>query len=166
MSNSTFTLRSSDLGGSFSHSQVMNSFGCSGGNVSPHLQWENAPEGTQSFAVTMHDPDAPAESGFWHWAVFNIPAGTTELKAGAGDPDKGLLPEDAFMGIADTGQKGYGGPCPPEGDRPHKYIITVHALKTAKPGLKSDTPLAQALFQIIMQHEIGRASIIAYHQRT
>ncbi|MEX0967814.1 MAG: YbhB/YbcL family Raf kinase inhibitor-like protein [Bacteroidia bacterium] len=165
MSDKTFTLSSNDLGGTFTHEQVMNNFGCSGGNISPHLQWENAPEGTKSFAITMHDPDAPTDSGFWHWAVFNIPVNVTELKAGAGNPDKDLLPKGAFMGRADTGQNAYGGPCPPEDDFVHKYIITVYALKTEKPELDQDTPLAQAVYQIVMQHEITRASLIAYYKR-
>lgn len=165
MSKSTFTLTSNDLGGSFSKVQIADSMGCQGGNVSPHLKWENAPEGTKSFAVTLHDPDAPTDSGFWHWAVFNIPANVTEFKSGAGDPAKDLLPEDAFMGRVDTGQNAYAGPCPPEGDLVHRYIITVYALKTDKVDFDEDIPLAQAVFKIVTQHEISRASLIAYYGR-
>ena len=163
MSKNSFTLTSNDLGGTFEKEQIMNNFGCSGNNISPHLKWENAPEGTRSFAVTIHDPDAPTDSGFWHWAVFNIPANVNELKPGAGNPEKKLLPEGAFMGRADTGNYAYDGPCPPKGDFIHKYIVTVYALKTEKLEIEPDTPLAQAVFQIVTQHEIARASLISYY---
>lgn len=164
MSTSTFTLSSNDLGGSFSKDQIMDSMGCKGGNTSPHLRWENPPEGTQSFAITMHDPDAPTDSGFWHWAVFNIPSNILELKAGAGNPDNKLLPREAFMGRADTGNHQYDGPCPPEGDFVHAYVITVYALKEKKVPFKQDVPLAKAAFQL-MNIELGRASVIAYYKR-
>lgn len=165
MSKSTFTLSSNDLGGTFSKDQVMNNFGCTGNNVSPHLKWENAPEGTKGFAVTIHDPDAPTDSGFWHWAVFNIPADVNELPAGAGDPSKNLLPEKAFMGRADTGNHQYDGPCPPEGDFTHRYIISVYALNTDDLPFNEDTPLAQSAFQIATSLEIARASLIAYYKK-
>ncbi len=165
MSKQTFTLTSNDLGGTFSKEQIMNSFGCDGGNVSPHLQWENAPDGTQAFAISMHDPDAPTPSGFYHWAVFGIPASVSELPSGAGDPEKKLLPEGAFMGKADTGVKAYGGPCPPEGDFWHRYIITVHALNTTDIDVNAETPLAQAIFKIVTGAEIARASLIAYYRK-
>lgn len=161
----TFTLHSNDLGGTFTHDQVMDSFGCSGGNVSPHLKWENPPTGFKSFAVTMHDPDAPTDSGFWHWAVFNLPEGTTELKAGAGNPEKKLLPKGAFMGRADTGQHAYGGPCPPAGDFTHRYIISVYALDTAKVDFDENVPLAQAVFKLVTGSELARASLIAYYKK-
>src|SRR4249920_736488 len=81
----TFTLRSKDIGGQATQKQVFKGFGCSGENISPELSWENAPEGTKSFAVTMYDRDAPTGSGFWHWVVFDIPASTNELKSDAGN---------------------------------------------------------------------------------
>ena len=70
----TFTLSSKDLGGQTTKSQEFNGFGCTGDNESPQLSWENAPEGTKSFAITMYDPDAPTGSGWWHWLVFDIPS--------------------------------------------------------------------------------------------
>src|SRR6266436_6729147 len=91
----TFTLKSKDIGGQATTQQVFNGFGCTGGNISPQLSWENVPEGTKSFAVTMYDPDAPTGSGWWHWVVFNIPAGTTSLPKGAGDVKKKLTPKGA-----------------------------------------------------------------------
>ena len=63
----TFTLKSSDAGGQVTNRQMAGTFGCHGDNVSPELSWENVPAGTQSFAVTIYDKDAPTGSGFWHW---------------------------------------------------------------------------------------------------
>ena len=100
-------------------------FGCAGGNVSPQLSWSGAPEGTQSFALTCYDPDAPTGSGFWHWVVINIPSDVTSLPAGASG---GSMPAGAIEMRNDTGQSSYGGPCPPEGDHPHRYIFTLHAV--------------------------------------
>jgi hypothetical protein len=102
-------------------------FGCAGGNRSPHLKWSGAPAGTKSFAITCYDPDAPTGSGFWHWLVVNIPPDVTELPLGAGSAD-GTLPTGALMTRTDFGKPGYGGPCPPEGDHPHRYLFTVFAV--------------------------------------
>lgn len=163
--NPTFTLCSKTLGGNFTKKNMMDNFGCQGQNISPDLYWENVPEGTKSFAVTIHDQDAPTQSGFWHWSVFNIPADVTELKENAGDLSSGLLPNGAFMGRSDEGRKAYEGPCPPEGDFTHQYLITVYALNTEKVGFDSDTPMAQCIFQIVTGHEIARASLVAYYRR-
>ena len=76
---------------------VFNSFGCTGGNVSPEILWKNAPEGTKSFAVTVYDPDAPTGSGWWHWTVFNVPADVTEIKEGASSTP-GKLPAGSVEG--------------------------------------------------------------------
>lgn len=130
-----FTLSSPDLAsGTFDARHVLNGFGCSGGNVSPTLRWEHAPAGTQSYALLVHDPDAPTGSGFWHWSVLNIPAGATGLSQGAGNSPAGL-PAPALGGtndFLDTGATGtngnYGGPCPPTGDKPHRYVFTLYAL--------------------------------------
>ena len=126
-----FRLTSPDVkqGSKIAEKHVFNSFGCSGQNVSPALNWTGAPAGTKSFAVTVYDPDAPTGSGFWHWVVYNIPAATTSLAAGAGSGTG--LPSGATQGMTDFGKPGYGGPCPPQGDKPHHYIFTVYALKTA-----------------------------------
>ncbi|MBB3062941.1 hypothetical protein FHS09_003792 [Microbulbifer rhizosphaerae] len=114
--------------------------GCGGENVSPQLSWSGAPEGTKSFALMVHDPDAPTGSGWWHWVMFNIPADVTELAEGAGDPKTGLIPE-AIQGRNDFGSLGYGGACPPEGHGDHHYQFKVFALKVEQLPLdEMDTP--------------------------
>jgi len=115
--------------------QVYNGFARSGNNVSPSLSWNDAPPGTKSFAVTVYDPDAPTGSGWWHWVVFNIPASVTSLPAGAGNGGSGKLPQGAVQSTTDFGAPGYGGPCPPKGDRSHRYIFTIHALRVEKFAL-------------------------------
>jgi Raf kinase inhibitor-like YbhB/YbcL family protein len=130
-----FTLESPDIPtGTIDKKFVLNGFGCTGSNVSPTLRWRNAPAGTKSFSLQMYDPDAPTGSGFWHWAVYNIPAGVSELAQGAGN-SPASLPVGSHGGTndyLDTGTIGantnYGGPCPPAGDRPHRYIFTLFAL--------------------------------------
>jgi Raf kinase inhibitor-like YbhB/YbcL family protein len=129
-----FLMESPDLKtGKFDNTFVAKGFGCSGDNVSPHIQWRNAPAGTKSFALVMHDPDAPTSvGGFTHWVVVNIPASATGLAKGAGN---GNLPTPAVgvsNGYDNTGVTGingnYGGPCPPVGDKPHRYVFTLYAL--------------------------------------
>ncbi len=134
-----FTLTSPGLkdGGTMTMDAVFNGFGCTGKNISPALSWAGAPEGTKSFAITVYDPDAPTGSGWWHWTVVNIPATVTSLAAGAGSTTP-ALPKGAAQGRTDFGKPGYGGPCPPKGDKPHRYIFTVWALKTDKLDLNGD----------------------------
>jgi Raf kinase inhibitor-like YbhB/YbcL family protein len=104
---------------------------CGGANISPALEWRNPPAGTRSYALLMHDPDAPAAQGFWHWVVYDIPPTTTALPAGAGDTRKSLMPSGAIQGRSDFGSPGYGGPCPPPGS-PHRYVFRLYALPVAK----------------------------------
>jgi Raf kinase inhibitor-like YbhB/YbcL family protein len=111
---------------------VFSGDGCTGANISPEIDWAGAPPGTRSFAVIMHDPDAPEAGGFWHWVLFDIPAGTTGLPKGAGDPASKLLPAGAVTGKNGFGERAYGGPCPPVGSGTHHYVIVVHALKVEK----------------------------------
>ncbi len=127
-----FTLTSPDIkpGSMIGSKFVFNSFGCSGQNISPALSWSGAPAGTKSFVLTVYDPDAPTGSGFWHWVMYNIPAGTTALPEGAGTPGK--EPAGAVQNTSDYGAPGYGGPCPPKGDKPHRYIFTLFATKADK----------------------------------
>jgi len=160
----TFTLSSEDLGGQATSEQEFSGFGCTGDNISPQLSWENAPEGTKSFAITMYDPDAPTGSGWWHWVVFDIPADVDELPSGAGKMGSDLLPDGSIQSNTSYGAPGYGGPCPPEGDKPHAYIITIYALKVDKIGLDKNATPAIAGFYLNNQ-VIEKASIVAYYQR-
>lgn len=121
----TLTSPSLDSNGAFVADQVLNGFGCTGGNLSPALEWSGAPEGTASFALMMHDPDAPTGSGWWHWTVFNLPASTTGLPEGA---SASAMPEGSIESRTDFGAPGYGGACPPEDGGAHAYAITLYAL--------------------------------------
>lgn len=158
----TFTLKSADIGGQATNKEFFNGFGCTGQNISPELHWENAPAGTQAFAVTIYDKDAPTGSGFWHWLIFNIPADVTELKSGAGDPSKSIAPAGAIQAVTDFGKPGYGGPCPPPGPS-HEYLITVYALKSKLQVDKTATP-AVIGFNIFFA-TLAKASIVMYGQR-
>lgn len=160
----TFTLTSKDLGGQATKTEEFDGFGCSGNNQSPQLSWENAPEGTKSFAITMYDPDAPTGSGFWHWVVFDIPAGVSKLATNAGDVESGLAPKGLIQSLNDYGFKGYGGPCPPEGHGAHQYIFTVFALKTDKLGVDENTNPAVVGFNL-WANTLAKASIVAYYER-
>jgi len=139
-------------------------FGCSGENRSPALQWTGAPKGTKSFAVTVYDPDAPTGSGWWHWFVINIPANLSELPANAGAVGGANLPKGASQVRIDYGVAGWGGVCPPEGDPPHRYIFTVHALKTDKLDIPADATAALAGF-MVNDNSIGKASFTAKYGR-
>lgn len=162
-SNGTFTLKSAELGGQGTAVQVFNGFGCSGGNTSPQLNWEHPPDGTKSFAVTMYDPDAPTGSGWWHWVVLDIPAAVTSLPAGAGG-ENGQLPTSARRGRNDYGTNVYGGPCPPKGDKPHRYIITVFALPVEKLDVPENASPAIVGYNLNAQ-ALAKASLIFYYGR-
>ncbi|WP_285114631.1 YbhB/YbcL family Raf kinase inhibitor-like protein [Leifsonia sp. fls2-241-R2A-40a] len=124
----SFTVSSNDFtdGAAFSREQWATTSG--GGGISPHLSWSGFPAETKSFAVTIHDPDAPTGSGFWHWAVFNIPASVTELAADAGAEGGANLPEGAEMLSNELRSKSFTGAEPPAGTGTHRYDIVVHAL--------------------------------------
>ncbi len=141
---------------------VFNSFGCSGGNHSPAIAWRDPPAGTKSFAVTLYDPDAPTGSGWWHWLVVNIPASANGLAADIGGA--GSLPAGALQTRTDYGKPGFGGACPPAGNKPHHYILTVQALDVDKLPLEADASGALAGFYI-NAHSLGKASITATYGR-
>jgi Raf kinase inhibitor-like YbhB/YbcL family protein len=132
--------------------------GAGGADVSPHLDWFGAPEDTKGYAITAFDPDAPTGSGFWHWAVYGIPADVTELAAGAGTPGSGLLPEGAVTLRNETGTKEFIGAAPP--DREHRYFFVVHALDVPTFELDPDSSPAILGFNIHF-HTLARAVIVA-----
>jgi Raf kinase inhibitor-like YbhB/YbcL family protein len=139
-------------------------FGGTGGNVSPALSWTGAPEGTRGFALTCFDPDAPTGSGFWHWVVVNLAPSVSGLPAGAGSGGTVGLPEGALQTRTDFGSVGYGGPCPPVGDHPHRYVFTVHALDVAALPVAADTPAAVIGFQL-HGATVARASLMGLCRR-
>ena len=161
-----FTVESAEIrpGKPIPEQHVFKGFGCDGGNVSPSLAWKNPPAGTKSFAVTAYDPDAPTGSGWWHWVVFNIPAAATGLAAGAGDPASGKAPAGALQSRTDFGKPGWGGPCPPQGDKPHRYVLTVHALKVERLDLDENATAALVGF-MLHANRIGKAAITATYAR-
>jgi Raf kinase inhibitor-like YbhB/YbcL family protein len=160
-----FTLTSPDIadGKTIPEAQVFNSFGCSGHNVSPALSWSNAPAGTKSFALLMHDPDAPTGSGWWHWLAYNIPADVASLPADAGDPKKKLMPGATVQGRTDFGTPGYGGPCPPPG-KPHHYYFRLYALKVPKLDVPADATAALIGFNV-NANSLGEAQIVGLYGR-
>ncbi|AOM41115.1 YbhB/YbcL family Raf kinase inhibitor-like protein [Xenorhabdus hominickii] len=141
-----------------------NEFGANGDNCSPALSWQNAPAETKSFAITVYDPDAPTGSGFWHWVVFDIPAEIQDFPANAGQTNGAVMPVGSIQSRNDYGQIGFGGPCPPEGDKAHRYIFTVHALAVEKIGIDAETTNAVARF-MIQANTLTSASITGYYQR-
>ena len=156
-----FELTSPDLkdGGTIADEFVFDSFGCTGANMSPALSWSNAPEGTKSFALMVHDPDAPTGgAGFWHWIVLDIPAGTTDLPKGAGAKGGDKLPGGAHAIANDYGFAGWGGPCPPKGDDAHRYNITLYALPVEKLDVPEGASKAVTGF-MINANTIGKATL-------
>ena len=156
-----FYLSSTDVQGQIGNDQVFNSFGCTGKNVSPQLHWQNAPKGTKSFAVTAYDPDAPTGSGWWHWVVFNIDKSVDTIKTGASTK---AMPADAVESITSYGSKGFGGACPPAGDKPHRYIFTAYALDIEKIDQSADAR-PELIGFFLNSHAIAKASIMAYFGR-
>lgn len=140
--------------------QVYAGMGENGGNLSPPLDWKDAPAGTKSFVLTLYDPDAPTGSGWWHWVVINIPASVSSLPEGAGS-GKAALPEGAVQLRTDFGTAGYGGAAPPPG-RVHRYIFTITALDVPRLDLPADASPALAGF-MLNQHRLGSAQLTALY---
>ncbi len=141
----SFTLRSPDVtdGATLKLEHVYNSFGCTGKNIAPALTWAGEPAGTKSFAVTVYDPDAPT---------------------GSGQPGGPTLPTGAVQTMTDFGQPGFGGACPPPGDKPHRYIFTVWALKTDKLALPASASGAMVGYNL-NGNALGKATITATYGR-
>jgi Raf kinase inhibitor-like YbhB/YbcL family protein len=162
--NTGFKLTSNDIkNGTFAPAQILNAMGCTGSNVSPELAWSGAPQGTKSFVLSIYDPDAPTGSGWWHWVVINIPASATGLPNGA-SKTAAKLPKGAVETRTDLGTPGYGGPCPPAGDKPHRYVFTLFALKLDKLDLTADSSAAMVGF-MANANSLGKATFTATYGR-
>ena len=152
------TLSSPDIaeGKQLASEFVFQGFGCEGGNVAPMLTWTGAPAGTESFAITVYDPDAPTGSGWWHWFAFNIPADVTSLPGGAD------MPAGTVELTNDYGATGFGGACPPPGEV-HRYMFTVHALGTK---LEIDGSVSNALAGFMVNaNSLASSTITAVYTR-
>ncbi|MDB4946048.1 MAG: Phospholipid-binding protein [Labilithrix sp.] len=156
----SFTLTSTDVadGVTLPNAQVSGLLGAGGKDVSPQLAWSGFPPETRSFVVTMYDPDAPTASGFWHWAVLNLPLTTTELAADAGNPDAIDLPAGAITLKNDGGSARYVGAAPPPGHGPHRYFIVVHAVDVEKLEVTADGSPAFLGFNLF-SHTLARATL-------
>jgi Raf kinase inhibitor-like YbhB/YbcL family protein len=156
-------------GGAMKDEQVLSAeygFGCKGGNISPSLSWSGAPSGTKSFVITNYDPDAPTGSGFWHWVVFNIPAGTTSIPKNAGDVKAKLMPEGAIQSRNDISTDGWIGPCPPADGTSHRYIFTVFAVDEEKLQYAKDHNVSAALVGFELHfHTLAKASLVGMYGR-
>ena len=155
-----FELISPDIKYQISTKQVY--YKCGGKNISPKLLWDNFPKNTKSFAITMFDPDAPTDHGWWHWMVVNIPKNIHMFPRNAGNP-KSKYFTLGLQTINDYKEIGYGGPCPPPG-KPHRYIITVYALNIKKINVPININ-PQILYKIILAHTIQKASIEGIYER-
>ena len=130
-------------------------FGCSGKNIRPHLRWENVTGETVELALTIFDPDAPTSCGFWHWILVGIDINFTETSV--------ECISNSLQIQNDFGSYGYGGPCPPENDPPHRYFFTIHGLKN-KIEAHKDTPAAQIGFQLHFK-TIEKATLLGLFKR-
>ena len=108
----------------------------------------------------LSHPDAPTGCGWWHWVMFTIPATTTGLPANAGKVDGGAAPKGSVQSMTDFGQPGYGGPCPPQGNKPHWYIFTVYALKVDQLPLKQATGAMVGFY--LNQNALAKGSLTGY----
>ena len=161
-----FSVTSNDLreGEKLAMPQVSAIFGAGGQDVSPQLAWSGYPAATQSFVVTMCDPEAPTVTGFWHWSVVNIPANVNELPAGAGDESGSELPPGAFQLPNDARMARYCGAGPPPGHGKHRYIFAVLALDTDQINIDKDATPAWLMFNLL-DCPVGRAFLEGWYER-
>lgn len=164
----SLTVTSTDVtdGATLPTPQVSGIMGAGGQDVSPQLSWSGAPDGTRSFVVTCFDPDAPTASGFWHWAVLDLPTDATSLPTNAGDPDAGLLPSGALTLGNDAAAARYIGAAPPPGHGPHRYFFTVHAVDVpslADEGVGADARPAFLGFNLFF-HTLARGFVVPEYE--
>ena len=162
-----FSLSSRDIAANsvIAKKYVFNGFSCTGDNVSPQLSWKNPPAGTKGFAILVHDPDAPTGgSGWWHWVVINLPASMRSLEAGGLSPHILAAAPGIRQVKTDYGITTYGGPCPPVGDKPHRYIFTVYALKVAPLEIPEGATAALVGY-LVNANSLAKASFTAMYGR-
>jgi len=161
-----FTLKSNDIeaGKLMTKSHEYIGFGCNGGNLSPHLSWTGAPKGTKSFAITVYDPDAPTGSGWWHWQIINIPLDITELPQGVGSVNSHNAIPKTVQIENDYGVPGFGGACPPAGDKPHRYQFTVYALSVETLDVPA-TASGALVGYMIKSHSLASSTIESLYGR-
>lgn len=157
----SFTLMSTDVtdGQELPTAQVSGMMGPGGDDASPQLSWSGFPPETKSFAITVYDPIAPTGSGFWHWAVVDVPVTTTSLETGAGDDTGSGLPAGSFQLKNDAGLARYIGAAPPAGHGEHQYYIAVHAVDVETLGI-DDTATPGYLGFNLFSHTLARAVIV------
>ncbi len=160
------TLTSPEIapGATIQKEQVYRGFDCNGTNISPELRWSRAPSTAKSFTVTLYDPDAPTGSGWWHWVIVNIAPTTTFLPRNAGDPKMGLAPPGTIQIRTDFGTVGYGGPCPPQGDKPHRYVFTIFAVDVDKLPVDESASAALVGFNL-HSHTLTKATLTGFYGR-
>ena len=134
--------------------------GAGGQDRSPALSWTGVPDGTKSLALTVYDPDAPTGSGFWHWAVYNLPASLAELPTDAGNPEAGLLPQGAVTLPNELRLERFLGAAPPPGHGVHRYFFTLTALDVDRLELDAGSTPAALGFNFL-GHVLGRAQFFA-----
>jgi len=144
--------------------QLSGIFGAGGEDCSPQLSWSGFPSETKSFVVTCYDPDAPTASGFWHWAVVDVPAVVTSLSTGVGDDSGSGLPEPAFQLRNDAGLARYLGAAPPPGHGRHRYFFVVHAVDVESLGLPRDASNAFLGFNLFGR-TLARATMVCWYAR-
>lgn len=162
----SFELTSDDLidGSPLAMAQVSGVMGAGGSDTSPQLTWSEFPAETKSFAITVYDPDAPTLSGFWHWAVADVPRTTTSVPSGAGDERGKALPEGAMQLANDAGMRRYVGAAPPSGHGVHHYYVAVTALDVETLGLPADASPAYLGFNLF-SHGVARAVIVGTYEQ-
>lgn len=159
-----FSVTSPDIqNGKIADDFVFDGFGCTGKNTSPGINWSGAPTDTKSFAVTVYDPDAPTGSGWWHWVIYNIPGNSDGVPTGMGSGAMGI-PKHVRQAANDYGAANYGGPCPPKGDKPHRYIFTVYAMPVEKLDVPDGASAAMIGFNL-KANKLAEASFTATYGR-
>lgn len=148
-----FTLKSSAFKDG---AEIPAKYTCDGDDVNPFLEIKNPPEGTVSFALIVDDPDATRGVPWDHWLVWNISPNTQYIAEDS-------IPQGAVQGVTDFGTSKWGGPCPPPGSAPHRYVFTLYALDISVPLSAGATK--EELIRLMEGHILGKAELTGLYQR-